>query len=187
MIKIMKLPCLSYKKGFFTVYVLFLLSIFLFFITITQIIINSKIDFFKNTQVSTKNVFDLQILDTIITTELKVIESYSKDNKILEINNFFDSDINNNKIFLIRRYEARISLGGYTIYNDGENVNYYNSLIKKLEKGIENIDIHYVKKINIDNASYSLYATINYKTNFSNLPENLTFFKIKRIWVKEND
>lgn len=132
-------------------------------------------------------MISLHILDSIVSKELKTIELYFKNNKIPEINYFFDSNNNFNKIFLLDKFEDRISLGGYKIYQDEARIKYSNILIKKLENLKENLDIHYIKEIKIDNSSYSLYATINYKTNFSKFPESLTFHKIKRIWIKEND
>lgn len=175
------------KKGFFLAYVNIIVFIFIFFITFTQIIISSKIDFFKKNKVSNENIFELEFLDKIVSKELETIELYYKNNKIPDINYFFDTSTDNNKIFLLKNYEDRISLGGYRIYNDEKNSNYYNVLVKKLRNRNKTLTIQYIKEIKISNITYSLYATVKYQTNYSKFPEDLNFLEIERIWIKAND
>lgn len=176
------------NKAFILVYTIFIIFLVISFILLSQLVVNSKTAIYLNTIKYDKSIKEINFLDSIINEELKTIEMYMLENKISKIENFFDSSIDNNKIFLLSDYANRISIAGYRIIDDNENINYLNFLKQKLNENLKNnINIHFIKTIKIENEEYSLYATVNYKTNYSKEIEDLKEEKLKRIWIKKND
>lgn len=176
------------NKAFILVYTIFIIFLVISFILLSQLVVNSKTAIYLNTIKYDKSIKEIDFLDSIINKELKTIEMYMHENRISKIENFFDSSINNNKIYLLSDYDNRISTAGYRIIDDSENINYSNFLKQKLNENLkDNINLHFIKTVKIENEEYSIYATINYKTNYSKKIEDLKEEKLKRIWIKKND
>lgn len=175
-------------KAFILAYTMLTISLIISFILLSQLLINSKLlrhqDIFKY-DISLK---ELDFLDNILSQELKNIEMYMLENKIDKIENFFDVNSKNNKIYILNSYEDRISLAGYKILDDSENLNYPDILKEKLKENFkDNINLHFKKIIQVENENYIIFATINYKTDYSKRIEDLKDEKLKRIWIKKDD
>lgn len=176
------------NKAFILVYTIFIIFLVISFILLSQLVVNSKASIYLNTIKYNASIKEIELLESIISKELETIEMYIHQNKILKIENFFDSSIDNNKIFLLSDYTNRISIAGYRIIDDIKNVDYSNSLREKLNKNLKNnINLHFIKTIEIEDEKYSIYATVNYKTDYSKKAEDLKEEKLKRIWIKKND
>lgn len=176
------------NKAFTLAYTVLVITLVISFILLSQLIINSKLSIYQNTVKYDNNLKELDFLDSIVSQELKNIEMYMLENKISKIEDFFDSSIDNNKIFMPADYENRISIAGYKILDDTKNSNYLDLLSKKLKENFKNnINLHFMKTIQVENDKYIIFATVNYKTDYSKEPEDLKEEKLKRIWIKKDD
>ena len=90
-------------------------------------------------------------------------------------------------IFSLDKYKDRISLGGYRLLEDNENINYSEYLNKKIiNYSTERCPVHFYKKIKIKEKTYSIKVTIKYKIgNIKNI-DYLSEPIIERIWIKED-
>ncbi|MDO4690586.1 MAG: hypothetical protein Q4A58_04755 [Fusobacterium sp.] len=176
------------NKAFIIPYTILIISLIVSFILLSQLIINSKLSIYKNSSKYSEDLKELDFLDRIIMRELNNIEKAMLNDKIHRIEAYFDSDINKNKIFLSQSYMDRISIAGYKIIDDKIDSNYLKILKTKLQENFKNnINLHFYKIIEIENESYTIFATINYNTSYSTDPQNLNNERLKRIWIKKND
>lgn len=176
------------NKAFILVYTIFITFLVISFILLSQLVVNSKLAIYLNTLKYDSSTKEINFLECIINKEFKTIEMYMHENKISRIESFFDSSIDNNKIFLLPDYADRISVAGYRIIDDTENIDYSNLLKQKLNENLKNnISLHFLKTIKIEDEEYSIYATINYKTYYSKEVKDLKEEKLKRIWIRKND
>lgn len=185
----MKKYCTTNKNKAFIILGTVLLAFLILSISLViQILVNNKYKITEN-QYKIEIFFNgIDYLDNIMKAEIKIIEELINNEKIGNTESYFDKNLNDEKIFLLTNFNERISKGGYRIYSDNKNKNYYQTLDEQIKKSYpKSVTIYYEKKIFFYNKKILLRAKIDYTTDFLKKPENLKNGILKGIEIIEND
>lgn len=172
------------NKGFSLVYTIILSFFIMSLLILIQIILNSRIENFKQDKQYLNEQNKIKFLNSILKQELKLIEKNSIKYNIDDISIFFDSNIQKNKIFLSNNKE--FSILGYSLIS--KNINPKEYVQTKINNSFKsNIDLHFEKIVYVANKSYSIKVSIKYEIKKQKSIYNLSNGTIKTIGIKEND
>lgn len=183
----MKKYCITNKnKAFIILGTVLLGFLILSTILVIQILVNNKYKIIEEQYKMNKFLNGIDYLDNIIRAEIKTIEEFINNEKIENVESYFDKNLNDEKIFLLSNFNERISKGGYKIYSD--NKNYYQILDEQIKKSYpKSVTIYYEKNIFFNNKKILIRGKIDYVTDIFKRPENLKNGVLKGIEIIEND
>ena len=147
---------------------------------------NASKEELKTVSYITENIANL-IIERRSKNPFKNIEEKINNREIKDVTEYIALSENGEKIFLIDKYNKRVSFGGYRLLEDEKGKNYYNYLKDKI-KGMykPRVNVHFVKNIKIADKIYFLFATVEYEIGSSREPDTLHNGILTRMWIKEN-
>ena len=159
------------KRAFALVQVIIVIFLFVSLLTMLQFFLNNSFRYFQLEKDTVENKQDILFLKNILDEEFKIIEDEINNSNIDRAMDFIALSKDKKYIFSLDKYKDRISLGGYRLLKDNENINYSKYLNKKIK---------------IKEKTYSIKITIKYKIgNIKNI-DYLSEPIIERIWIKED-
>lgn len=175
------------KRAFALVQVIIVIFLFMSLLTMMQFFLNNSFRYFQLEKDTVENKQDILFLKNILDEEFKIIEDEINNSNIDRAMDFITLSKDKKYIFSLDKYKDRISLGGYRLLEDNENINYSEYLNKKIiNYSTERCPVHFYKKIKIKEKTYSIKVTIKYKIgNIKNI-DYLSEPIIERIWIKED-
>lgn len=178
----------KFEKAFTLAYVNFIAFALISSLLLIQIILNSNLNLFKEYEMQINEISETKFSQQILDFELKILNKYLKENKISKNFDFFDSDINSNKIFLENTNEKNISIAGYQLQYNENFSKPYDYLKNRLQNSsVNTIELTYSKLVTINYKIFSIQATIVYQVAPLRRVEDLLALDIKEIRIVKKD
>lgn len=173
----MRKYCTTIKnKAFIFLEVIIISFLFISLTLFIQILLNSSFKLYKVDYETQENFQYFNFLNEIIKSEIRYIEKNINDGNIKNASDYIVLSETGEKIFLIADSNKKISSGGYTLLNDEIKINGFSS----------SINIHFKKKITINDKNYLILATVKYEIGSSRDLESLYNGVLTRMWIKED-
>ncbi len=172
----MRKYCTTIKnKAYIFLEVIIISFLFISLTLFVQILLNNSFKLYKVDYETQENFQNLDFLNEIMKVEIRYIEKNINDGNIKNAVDYIVLNEAGEKIFLIADPSKRISLGGYSLLKDEIKVDTFNS-----------VNIHFKKKITIEDKTYLILATVKYEVGSSKDLGSLYNGVLTRMWIKED-